>query len=266
VNFWLAAVAGIVVAVVGNLLLGLTSLRLRGDYFAIVTIAFSEIVRYLAITMQSLTGGPQGTIAMGAASGAGSYTDAWDAVMSGIQSSLGRVVGDLASKDLAMLVIVWLIALSLLALAHVMTRSPWGRALRAIREDEDLARAVGKPSFSLKMQALAIGAALGGLAGVLYALQFSFFSPEDFAPLTTFFAWIIVLLGGTARVWAVPVGAVVFGFIFAGTRFFDFPPFSWLGSADRAYLRLIIIGLLLIAIIAFRPAGILGRPQEVADD
>lgn len=266
VNFWLAALAGVAVAVLGNLLLGLTSLRLRGDYFAIVTIAFSEIVRYLAITWQSLTGGPQGTIAMGGPSGAGTYTAAWDPVVAAVQSALQSTVGDLASKDLAMLVIVWAVALPLLVLTQAMTRSPWGRALRAIREDEDLARAVGKPSFSLKLQSLALGAALGGLAGVLYALQFSFFSPEDFAPLTTFFAWIIILLGGTARVWAVPVGAVVFGFIFAGTRFFDFPPFSWIGSADRAYLRLIIIGLLLIAIIAFRPAGLLGRPEEVADD
>ncbi|MGN6612209.1 MAG: branched-chain amino acid ABC transporter permease [Angustibacter sp.] len=264
-SFWLAALAGVAVAVLGNVLLGLTSLRLRGDYFAIVTIAFSEIVRYVAITWQSLTGGPQGTIAMGGPSGSGTYTDTWDAVLETVQGWLGAAFGTEPSRDVTMLVIVWAVALPLLALAQLLTRSPWGRALRAIREDEDLARAVGKPSFSLKLQALGLGAALGGLAGVLYAVQFSFFSPEDFAPLTTFFAWIIILLGGTARVWAVPVGAIVFGFIFAGTRFFDFPPFSWIDSADRAYLRLIIIGVLLIAIVYFRPAGLLGRPQEVAD-
>ena len=74
---------------------------------------------------------------------------------------------------------------------------------------------------------------------------------------------IIILLGGTARVWAVPVGALVFGFIFAGTRFFDFPPFSWFDSADRAYLRLIIIGAILIGLVMFKPAGLLGKPEEV---
>ena len=114
----------------------------------------------------------------------------------------------------------------------------WGRVLRAIREDEDAAASLGKNAFAYKLQSLALGSALGGVAGVFYAWQFSYFSPDDFQPLLTFFAWMIVILGGLGRVWAVPVGALVFGFLFAGTRFLDFAPLSYLDSAERAYVRL----------------------------
>ena len=135
--------------------------------------------------------------------------------------------------------------------------------LRSVREDEDAASALGKNVFSYKLQALAVGAALAAIAGLFYSFQFSFFSPNDFDPLTTFFAYIIVILAGTARNWAVPVGAVIFGVIFAGTRFFDFPPFTYFGSADRAYLRLIIVGLILIGLMAFRPQGLFGKREEM---
>jgi neutral amino acid transport system permease protein len=117
--------------------------------------------------------------------------------------------------------------------------------------------------FAYKLQVLAIGSAFGGVAGLFYAWQFSFFSPDDFQPLLTFFAWLIVILGGSGRVWAVPVGAAVFGFLFAGTRFLDFPPLSYLSGADRAYLRLIVIGLVIIGLVLVRPQGILGRRDEM---
>jgi ABC-type branched-subunit amino acid transport system permease subunit len=108
-----------------------------------------------------------------------------------------------------------------------------------------------------------VGAHLAGVAGCFYAWQFSFFSPDDFAPLLTFFAWVIVIIGGLGRVWAVPVGALVFGFLFAGTRFLDFPPLSYLGGAERAYVRLIVIGLVIIGLVLARPQGILGKRDEM---
>ena len=162
-----------------------------------------------------------------------------------------------------MLVLVWAVALVLHRARLRCVRTPWGRVLRAIREDEDAARSLGKNVFAYKLQALALGSALAGVAGLFYAWQFAFFSPADFEPLLTFFAWMIVILGGLGRVWAVPVGALVFGVLFAGTRFFDFAPFSWLDSAERAYLRLMVIGLVLIGLILFRPQGILGRREEL---
>ena len=165
-----------------------------------------------------------------------------------------------------MLVIVWIVAIALIVLVQLAIRSPWGRVLRSIREDEDAAASLGKNVFAYKIQALVVGSVLAAIAGLFFAFQFSFFSPGDFDALTTFFAYVIVLLGGTARNWAVPVGAVVFGVIFAGARFFDFAPFTYFDSAERAYLRLIVIGLILIGLMAFRPQGILGRRQEMILD
>jgi len=255
---WLAAPLGIVVAAVAGLLLGLPSLRLRADYFAIVTIAFSEIVRYVATNEDALTGGSQGTIALGSVGQAAQYNGQWEHFHSRVQSWL-----HVSDSDVAMLVIVWTAAIVLLALVWLAVRTPWGRVLRAIREDEEAAASLGKNVFAYKLQVLAIGSALAGIAGLFYAWEFSFFSPGDFQPLLTFFAWMIVILGGLGRVWAVPVGSLVFGFLFAGTRFLDFRPLSYLDSAERAYLRLIIIGLVIIGLVLLRPQGILGRRKEM---
>jgi branched-chain amino acid transport system permease protein len=257
-SMWLAAPLAIAAAAAASLLLGIPSLRLRADYFAIVTIAFSEIVRYVATNEQSLTGGSQGTIALGSVTQAAEYNAEWES----FQARVGAWL-HIGSKDVTMLLLVWATALVLLTATWLAVRTPWGRVLRAIREDEDAAASLGKNVWLYKLQVLALGSALAGVAGLFYAWQFSFFSPDDFQPLLTFFAWMIVILGGLGRIWAVPVGAAVFGFLFAGTRFLDFQPLSSLDSAERAYLRLIVIGLVIIGLVVFRPQGILGRREEM---
>jgi branched-chain amino acid transport system permease protein len=259
---WAAAPAAIVAAIVFGLLIGLPTVRLRADYLAIATIAFGEIVRLVALNESDLTGGPQGTINLKGAGTAASYNREWLEFQGTVQGWLEPLPGEI-TRDQTMLVIVWTVAILLIALLQFALRSPWGRVLRSIREDEDAAAALGKNVFAYKLQALAVGALLGAIAGLFFAFQFSFFSPNDFEPLTTFFAYVIVILGGTARNWAVPVGALVFGVIFAGTRFLDFPPLSSFDSADRAHLRLIVIGLLLIGLMAFRPQGLFGRREEM---
>jgi branched-chain amino acid transport system permease protein len=257
-SMWLAAPLAIVVAAAAGLLLGIPSLRLRADYFAIVTIAFSEIVRYVATNEQSLTGGSQGTIALGSVTQAAQYNAQWES----FQARVGGWL-HIGSKDVTMLLLVWATAVVLLTVTWLAVQTPWGRVLRAIREDEDAAASLGKNVLAYKLQVLALGSALAGVAGLFYAWQFSFFSPDDFQPLLTFFAWMIVILGGVGRIWAVPVGAAVFGFLYAGTRFLDFQPLSSLDSAQRAYLRLIVIGLVIIGLVVFRPQGILGRREEM---
>jgi len=257
-SMWLAAPLAIAAAATAGLLLGIPSLRLRADYFAIVTIAFSEIVRYVATNEQSLTGGSQGTIALGNVTQAAQYNAQWENFQARVGSWL-----HIGSKDVTMLLLVWATAAVLLTVTWLAVRTPWGRVLRAIREDEDAAASLGKNVLVYKLQVLALGSALAGVAGLFYAWQFSFFSPDDFQPLLTFFAWMIVILGGLGRIWAVPVGAAVFGFLFAATRFLDFQPLSSLDSADRAYVRLIVIGLVIIGLVVFRPQGILGRREEM---
>jgi ABC-type branched-subunit amino acid transport system permease subunit len=256
-NMWVAAGCGIVLAMLAGVLLGLPTLRLRADYFAITTIAFSEILRYVATNEDRLTGGSQGTINLAGIGRTAQYDGAWQRFLGGVERRLH------VSGDVATLILVWSVAAAAVAAVWLVMRTPWGRVLKAIREDEDAAASLGKNVFVYKLQALAIGAGLAAVAGVFYAWQFSFFSPDDFAPLLTFFAWMIVILGGLGRAWTVPVGAVVFGVIFAGTRFFDFAPFSLLDSTERAYVRLIVIGLVIIGLVLFRPQGIFGSREEM---
>jgi ABC-type branched-subunit amino acid transport system permease subunit len=267
-SIWISGLIAILVSVAFGLLIGLPTLRLRDDYLAITTIAFGEMVRYFALNLHGLTGGPQGTINLLGPGRAASYNSEWIQFQRRIQGWLETLLGDTflgpyINPNFTMMVIVWTVVLLLILFLQRTVHSPYGRVLRSIREDEDAAASLGKNVFSYKLQALAIGAAIGALAGLFYAWQFSFFSPIDFLPLQTFFAYVIVLLGGTARNWAVPVGAIIFAVLFAGTRFLDFWPLNELDSAERAFFRLIIVGLLLIALMAFRPQGIFGRKQEM---
>jgi ABC-type branched-subunit amino acid transport system permease subunit len=259
---WLSCVAAVAISMAFGVALAFPTLRLRADYLAITTIAFSEIIRYVAINDEGLTGGSQGTIHL---SGTGaSYNTDWVAFQSKLSDFFASIVGtETASKDFVMLVVAWTCALVFIVLMQIAIRSPWGRALRAVREDEDAAAALGKNVFFLKLQALMLGAALAAFAGLLYAFQVAFFSPEDFEPLTTMFAYLVVILGGTARAWGTALGALVFAAIFAGTRFLDIAPLTSLSAADRAYLRLVIVGLILIGLMVFRPQGFLGKKEEM---
>src|SRR4029453_19001389 len=145
-NMWVAAGCGIVLAMLAGVLLGLPTLRLRADYFAITTIAFSEILRYFATNEDSLTGGSQGTINLAGIGQAAQYDGTW-------QSFLGKVshhlhVGTVA----ATLILVWSVALLAVAAVSLLMRSPWGRVLKSIREDEDAAASLGKNVFLYKLQ------------------------------------------------------------------------------------------------------------------
>jgi branched-chain amino acid transport system permease protein len=261
----LAALAGLLAAVLFALVLGVPSLRLRADYLAIATVAGAEIVRYLALNMQGLTGGPIGSIGMLGPSQLAQYNQSWEALLRPIIAALAQnpVLAHVASRDFAMLLIVWATALVLLLVFWLMVRSPWGRMMRAIREDEDAAAAVGKNVFRAKMQVLILGALLGGLAGLLLAWQIGIITPDDYQPTFTFYAYLILILGGTTRIWAIPVGALLFGLLYSGTRFLNFYPLSLFDSGDRAYLRLILVGLLLIVLMAIRPQGLFGNRREL---
>ena len=258
-----ASIAAIGAAMLFAVVLGVPTLRLRADYLAMVTIAASEIVRYMALNLNDITGGPAGTIALLGPAKLASYNGEWQEFLGWVRTTLGDITGGGVSPDGAMLVIVWLAALVLLTATWLMVRSPWGRVLRAIREDEDAAQAMGKDTYRRKLQALVLGAAFGAVSGLFIAWQVAVFTPNDFRPTFTFYAYIIIILGGPTRVWAVPVGAILFGILFAGTRFLDFWPLSELASGDRAFLRLFLIGFLLIALMTLRPQGIFGKKEEL---
>lgn len=259
---WLSAALAIAMAMVAGLLLGLPTLRLRGDYLAITTLAFAEIIRHITLNETALTGGSQGTINLQGSGVVSSYTAEWNSFLESVSAVASRVGLSLNHTTIKFLV-AWMVVLIALALLQWLVGSPWGRVIKGIREDEEAVAAMGKNVFYYKQQVMVIGSAIAAVAGVLYALHFSFFGPNDFVPLVTFFGWMIMILGGVGRIWGVPLGALLFSLLYAGTRFLDFPLLSELDSAQRAYFRMILIGLALIALMMFRPQGILGKREEM---
>jgi branched-chain amino acid transport system permease protein len=248
-SFWLALPTATAVAMAAGLLIGLPSLRLRADYFAIVTIAFAEIVRYTAQNARELTGGNQGLLG---------FDDSWADVSLWMLDRFDAVgLGD--RFLLPLLLVTWLTALLLVVVLSRVQRTPWGRVLRAIREDEDAARALGKNTFAYKLQSLMIGAALGAIAGYFLALNLAFVNPESFEPLFTFIGYAVLILGGLASYAGVALGALVLWTLLEATRFLELP----LAAEKVAALRFMLVGVLLILLMAFRPQGLLGKRREM---
>jgi branched-chain amino acid transport system permease protein len=259
-SFWIALPLAMLVTMLFGALVGLPSLRLRADYFAIATIAMAEVVRLFAQNARDLTGGNQGLFCADDDPSL-CYTNTWRDVSDSINDFISNFWSDPPTL-LPLLIVIWVtIGISVVVLTY-MQKSPWGRVLRAVREDEDAARALGKNTLLFKLQSLATAAFLGALGGVFLALNLATLHPIEFEPLITFFAFSILVLGGLANYKGVAVGAVLFWFVIEGTRFIDLPdpPFS---ETRIAALRLAITGLLLIGLMAFRPQGLFGKREEM---
>ncbi len=264
INFWIAAATGVGVAALGGAFLGLTTLRLRGDYFSIVSIAFSEIVRYVIYNSDGLTGGVQGSLAIPViGDNYPSYTDTWDSLMNRAREFLTPIFGEIADREFVMAIIVWTTLGTLLFLVSRIERTSWARVLRATREDDEVPAALGKNVFRFRLQAVILGSILGGIAGIYWALESSLLSPDDFLTIVTFYGWMILILGGATKVKGLPIAAIFFGFLYGGTRFFTFWPFSTFDASQRAYIRIMIIGIVLIILMMRRPQGIFGKRQEM---
>jgi ABC-type branched-subunit amino acid transport system permease subunit len=258
-----ASLAGLAAAVVLAFIFGIPTLRLRADYLAIATVAGGEIIRYLAMNLPDLTGGPVGSMAMLGPTKLAMYNGEWQAMLGAIGRALSPLIGVTPSRDAVMAVIVWTATLVLITLIWRLERSPWGRVQKGIREDDVAVAAVGKNVVAFKMQALVLGAVLGGLAGLLLAFQIGVFSPDDYLPTLTFYAYLILILGGMNRVFAIPVGAVLFSLLYSGTRFLNFFPLSLFDPGSRAFLRLFLVGALLVLFMALRPQGLLGDRRQL---
>ena len=249
-NFWLSLPVAIAAAIAFGLIIGLPSLRLRADYFAIVTIAAAEAIRLVALNARDLTNGPQGVFG---------FDDSWNSVSDSIEEFIVDLGWTDVPSQFPLLLVTWVIAVGLMFAFSRMTRTPWGRVLRAVREDEDAARALGKNTLAYKLQSLAIAATLGALAGFFLATNLNFLTPDAFEPAFTFIGYAVLVLGGLANYWGVAAGAIIMWTILEGTRFVDLPI-----SAEReAAVRFMIVGLVLMLLMAFRPQGMFGKKEEM---
>lgn len=242
---WVAMPAAVSIAMAAGALLGLTTLRLRGDYFAIASVAFAEIVRYVAQNARGFTGGNLGLFG---------YDADWVSTSNSISDTLS-LRGDL--YEVPLLIAAWILFLLLLVALRVLQSTPWGRVLRAIREDEDAVRALGKNPMTFKLQSLAVGSALGATSGLVLALHQAEISPPLFAASVTFLGYTMMMLGGLGSYAGVLIGAVLLEVFTEAMR--SLP----VSDADAGALRFILVGLLLIAVVALRPQGILGNRREM---
>jgi branched-chain amino acid transport system permease protein len=249
-SWWWAMPAAIGMSMAAAVLVGLPSLRLRSDYFAITTLAFAEIVRYGANNARGLTGGNQGLLG---------YTTGWFQFSTRFGHWLQTHGIHVPGFLFPLLVVSWGLLLVLWLLVAALVRTPWGRVLRAIREDEDAARALGKNTLAYKLQSLALSAALAAIAGFVLAFNLTLLAPDQFDPVFTIFGYVIVILGGLGSYFGVLIGSVFLMTLLEATRYLQLP----LASDKIAALRFIIVGGVLILLMAFRPQGLFGKRQEM---
>ncbi len=237
--FWLIFLVAVLVALVAGVLLGAPTLRLRGDYLAIVTLGFGEIVRIVAANLRDLTGGPLGVKSI-----------PHPAI------NLGGINYDFGIDNNPY---YWLTLVLIVIVIFIVTRinaGRVGRAWAAIREDEVAAAAMGVPTVRMKLLAFATGAAIASTAGVIYASQIIYVSPKTFSLLDPTFGSIIVLsmvvLGGMGGIWGPIVGA--------GAMVFLPEYFRFLGDA-----RFLVFGAALVLIMIFRPQGLIPSRRRAAE-
>ena len=264
----IGTVVGLLLCVVLALLLGVPTLRLRADYLAIVTIAAAEIIRQTigAAAFSDTFGGQDGiTDFIGGFRALNPYSEGIS--IPGLTSW--------SAYDTWVMTVGWGLVAICCVIVWLLMRSPWGRVLKSIREDEYAVRSLGKNVYSYKMQSLIIGGVIGGLAGIMTSLRSAAVGPSFFATDVTFFAYTALLIGGAARVMGPVIGAMIFWFLinFFGSFFSQATGGSdplipgWIMDSNQASLmRFILVGLGLMLLMIFRPQGIIGDRRELAID
>jgi len=212
-------------------LLGIPSLRIRDDYFAIATFAFQVITFSIMNNWVSFTGGPMG--------------------LPGIPQP--AIFGWKITTHYDFLFLISILCIVTMWISHKIVTSPFGRVLKAIREDEVFAQAMGKNVASYKVLIFVIGAGMASVAGVMYAYYISFIDPTSFTIMESIFIISIVIIGGAGNIWGSVLGAAVLVILPEALRFLGMP------SSIAANMRQIIYGALLVIFMLFRPQGFIGE-------
>ena len=241
----LGLVAAAVLAAGAGVIMAMLTARLRGDYLAIITLGFSEVVRITASNEIWLTNGTDG--------------------ISGIPGPWRGAVTPAAFNVLYLGIVTVFVAATFILLNR-LRHSPYGRVLRAIRDDDQVAAVAGKRVIAFKVQAFAVSSGILGLAGALYGHYTSFIAPETFVPLLTIYVVLALTAGGTGNNVGAMVGALLVVSFLEGTRFMT----GWLPGlkpVQIAAVREFMIGASLIVILRFRPGGLLPerlpRPRAI---
>ena len=223
---------------------GIPTLRLREDYLAIVTIGIGSILQLIALNARGLTGGSQG--------------------VTGIPRPWPELLDTVTQRNLLMLGLLIVVVVLLYAGLEAMVRSPWGRVLKAIREDEPAAASLGKNAFALRLQSFVIGSAIMGLGGALYASFIGYISPQDFMPVLTFQIWAMLIVGGSGNNKGAILGALLMWAVWtlSGSAAQMLLPANLQIKGGAA--QIILIGLVLMLMLVYRPRGLFGEEAVVS--
>jgi branched-chain amino acid transport system permease protein len=228
-NTWEIMPIGIAFAMIAGVVLGIPTLRLRGDYLAIVTLGFGEIVR-LVVLNSTWSKGPNGIANIP------------------MPPNIGPAKFELENQKVFFWVVLTMILLTIWMIRRLSVRRP-GRAWEAIRQDEDAAELMGVATLKYKIWSFTLGAAVGGAAGVLYASKNLYIAPEMFTLNVSILILACVVFGGIGNIWGVIVGATILGYLPDRIRFIS----------DA---RLLVFGLVLVIVMNFRPDGLLPRKKR----
>ncbi len=241
---WLGWIAAMLVSGVAAALIGAITLRLRADYLAITTFGIAIAIQLVALNAETVTGGPFGI------------------------GFIPRAFGGLEDRpiifNLANLALVGIVTALLYYGLERLVRSPWGRVLRAIREDEMAAASLGKNANFFRIQAFALGSAIMGLAGAVQAHFIGFIAPENYVSTMTFQVWAMLIIGGSGNNRGALLGAVLVWALWSvtGAVLAAFVPGEY--QARAAALQIVLIGLALAALLVLRPRGILGEETMIS--
>jgi branched-chain amino acid transport system permease protein len=250
--FWAILPVGALVACMFGVLLGTPTLKLRGDYLAIVTLGFGEIIRIFLNNLSqpvNITNGPQGIYLI----------DPFR--IDGFSFAQSQAIGGLTfSGPIKYYYLLLLVLLAVIVLNLRLQDSRIGRAWEAIREDEVAARAMGINTRNMKLLAFAMGASFGGIAGGMFSAMQGFISPESFVLVESINVLAMVVLGGMGNIWGVILGAVLLSFVPEVLRYTVGPVQQQLFGRtliDPEVIRMLLFGFTLVIMMLFRPAGIL---------
>jgi neutral amino acid transport system permease protein len=264
-SFWVGLLVGLLAVIVLALLLGLPTLRLRADYLAIVTIAAAEVVRLIvrSVKFKDTLGGSDGLQQF-----ANRFYEL-SPLPADFRINFGPFL--FPNNEVWIMIVGWSLVAIFSVLTWLLVRSPWGRILKGIREDEDAVRSLGKNVYWYKMQALMLGAAMAGFGGFVLGIFFNAVSPDIYATALTFAIYTLLILGGAARVMGPILGVILFAFLFqfvltALNEAVRVGYIGFLSSTDTAPVRLMLVGIGLMLLMIFRPQGILGDRREIALD
>lgn len=259
---WAAFAFALGMSVLFSLLMGIPTLRLRADYLAITTVAASAIVKQV-LKHGSWAGGAQGL---------DKFTDGFTPDFVRNSSFAISFPGFRLTAIAAwFLLIGWTAVILAVLLVRMLMKSPWGRVLRSIREDELAAKSLGKNTFGYKMQSLVLGGLFGSIAGVLLVLWTSNLDPENYNPPITYLAWTALILGGLASPWGPVVGSMVFWALVTLTAEIlngasKAGVIDFLTETEVGQIRFILVGIGLVLIMVLRPQGLFGNKKEMALD